>query len=340
MTSMLFVNWLTQLSFQHPWMLLLLLLIPAVAFYLLRSRRERYATLRLSTLRGLQGMSGGRGRWRVLLPGFRAVAYMLFVIALARPQLPLQKEEIKAEGIDIMLTMDLSSSMLARDFDPDRLQACKQVAVDFVEKRPYDRIGLSVFAGEAFTRCPLTTDHTVVKQYLRDLECGILKDGTAIGMGLATAINSLRDSDAESKVAILLTDGVNNSGYLKPSTAADIAQQFNIRVYTIGVGSNGDALTPVRRRSDGRYIFGLARVEIDEALLRSIAERTQGRYFRATNESELEDIYDEIDQLEKTEIDVTVVRNYTEEYATFLRLGLLFLLLEVVLRYTVLRTIP
>jgi Ca-activated chloride channel family protein len=262
------------------------------------------------------------------------------IVALARPQLTLKEEQIKAEGIDIMLAMDLSSSMLAQDFKPDRLTVSKVVASDFVDKREYDRIGLSVFAGESFTQCPLTTDHRVVKDFLGGLTCGILDDGTAIGMGLASAVNRLKDSEAKSKVVILLTDGVNNSGYIKPLTAAEIAREIGVRVYTIGVGSIGEAVSPISRRSNGTYVFGIARVEIDEALLAEIAQMTGGKYFRATTAEGLEEIYREIDRLEKTEMDIKVMRRYSEEFRFFLWLGLGLLFFELLLRFTLLRTIP
>jgi len=230
--------------------------------------------------------------------------------------------------------------MLAQDFKPDRLEVSKRVASEFVDKRQYDRVGLVVFAGESFTQCPITTDHRVVKDFMSNLSCGLLEDGTAIGMGLASAVNRLKTSEAKSKVVILLTDGVNNAGYIKPNTAADIAKEFDVKVYTIGVGSMGQALSPVSRRSDGRYIFGMARVEIDETLLREIAQMTGGRYYRATTEQSLEAIYAEIDQLEKTEIDVTVFKRYSEEFGRFMIWGMGFLLLELVLRFTVLKTLP
>jgi Ca-activated chloride channel family protein len=229
---------------------------------------------------------------------------------------------------------------LAQDFKPDRLEASKNVAIEFIGKRQYDRIGLAVFAGEAFTQCPLTTDHRVLIDFVEGLRCGILEDGTAIGMGLATAVNRIKDSQAKSKVIILLTDGVNNSGYVKPLTAAEIAKEFGVKVYTIGVGQEGEALTPISRRSDGRYVFGLARVEIDEELLRQIASLTGGKYFRATTARSLEAIYDEIDRLEKTEIEVTSVKRYSEEFYRFVWLAIFLLGLELLLRYAVLRTIP
>ncbi len=333
-------SWLTNIQFYNPELLLLLLLLPLLVYWYLRRRRERYATIRMSTLSALSDVNSWRGRLRAALPILRALAFVALVVALARPREMRQEEEVKAEAIDIVLVMDLSSSMLAQDFEPDRLEVSKKVAAEFVDKRAYDRIGLAVFAGEAFTQCPLTTDHRIVKGFLRELQCGLLEDGTAIGEGLATAVNRLRESEAKSKVVILLTDGVNNAGYIKPLTAAEIAEEFGVKVYTVGVGSTGDALTPVSRRSDGRYVFGLARVEIDEALLQQIAQQTGGRYFRATSAETLQQIYAEIDQLEKTEIDVTVYRRYSEYFHVFVGWGLLFLVLEIVLRYTFLRTIP
>ena len=264
----------------------------------------------------------------------------MLVIALARPQLTLKEEQIDAEGIDIILAMDLSSSMLAKDFKPDRLEASKVVAADFVEQRPYDRMGLTVFAGESFTQCPLTTDHKVVNEFLANLECGVLDDGTAIGMGLATGVNRLKDSEAKSKVVILLTDGVNNVGYVQPITAAEIAREFGVKVYTIGVGSTTEALSPIGRRGDGEYIFGFTRVEIDEDLLIEIADMTNGKYFRAVDEESLKQIYAEIDRLEKTKLEITTIKRHSEEYFRFAFLAMIFIGLEVFLRYTIFRTIP
>ena len=329
-----------NISFQNPEFFGLLLLLPAIGAWYFFKRDQYYPTLKMPNLASISDFSSWRGKLRGILPILRSLAFIMLVIAIARPQETLKEEEIKAEGIDIFLVMDLSSSMLAQDFKPDRLEASKRVAGEFVDKRKFDRIGLGVFAGEAFTQCPLTTDHRVVKEFLAGLKCGILDDGTAIGMGLATAVNRIKESAAESKVVILLTDGVNNAGYVKPITAAEIAREFGVKVYTIGVGSTGDALTPVSRRSDGRYIFGLARVEIDEALLKKIAEMTGGKYFRATSEESLERIYAEIDKLEKTEIEVTSLKRYSEEFHFFAFLGLIFLLLEITLRYTLFRTIP
>jgi len=334
------LSFLENINFVNPELLGLLLLIPAIAAWYFYQQKERYVHLKMPTLAAIAGISSLRGTLRKYLPLLRALSLIFLIIALARPQKTLKEEDIKAEGIDIFLVMDLSSSMLAQDFKPDRLEESKRVAADFVNKREHDRIGLSVFSGEAFTQCPLTTDHKVVKEFLAGLKCGLLEDGTAIGMGLATSVNRLKDSEAKSKVVILLTDGVNNAGYIKPYTAAEIAREFDVKVYTIGVGSTGDALTPVSRRSDGKYIFGLARVEIDEALLGEIAEMTGGKYFRATSGDGLEKIYEEINQLEKTEIEVTSIKRYSEEFHYFALWGLVLLVLEFLLRYTVFRTIP
>lgn len=331
---------LKNIHFVNPELLGLLLLLPLIGFFYYLRYRKYFVALRLSSLQALEGITSWRSKWRAILPALRAFAFVLMVIALARPQLTLKEERINADSIDIMMVMDLSSSMLAQDFQPDRLEVSKELAIEFVDKRPYDRIGLTVFAGEAFTQCPLTTDNRVVKEFLANLQCGILEDGTAIGMGLATAVNRMKDSPSKSKVAILLTDGVNNAGYVKPITAAEIGREFNIKVYTIGVGTTGDALTPVSRRSDGRYIFGLARVEIDEPLMQQIAEMTGGRYYRATSAEGLEQIYDQIDQLEKTKVEVTSIKRYSEEFYRFAGIALLLLILEFILRYTIFRTIP
>lgn len=329
-----------NITFVSPIFFGLLLLLPVIAWWYFRNYRQRYAPMRMSTLEGLENTQSIRGRLRSLLPLLRVLSFVALVIALARPQRVLKEEEVVAEGIDISLAMDLSSSMLAQDFQPNRLEVSKRVAADFVSQRQYDRIGLVVFAGEAFTQCPLTTDHLVLNEFLSKLECGILEDGTAIGMGLATAVNRLKDSESKSKVVILLTDGVNNTGYQSPMLAAKIAKEYGIKVYTIGVGSVGETRAPVSRRSDGKYVLGLVRVEIDEALLREIAELTGGRYYRAVDEQSLEQIYASIDELEKTKIEVTSFKRYSEEYHHFAFWGILFLLVEVLLRYTVLRAIP
>ena len=328
------------LTFSNPEFFLLLLLIPIMTLYYFWRRPERNVFMRIPSLEFMDDIVSIRSILLKSIPILRTLAFSAFVIALARPQISLKEEEVTAEGIDIMMIMDLSSSMLAQDFAPDRLSVSKKVAAEFVDKRKFDRIGLAVFAGESFTQCPLTTDHRVVKDFLESLECGMLEDGTAIGMGLASGVNRLKDSEAKSKVLILLTDGVNNAGYIQPITAAEIASEYKVKIYTIGVGSQGNALSPLSRRSDGRYVFGMTKVEIDEELLTEIAEMTGGKYYRATSESGLEQIYNEIDQLEKTEMEINVFLRHTEEFRKFLVFGLLFLFLEILLKFTVLRTLP
>ena len=334
------IDWIRNIEFIHPHWLWLLLLLPILVIWYNRNLQHRQTHLTISTTKPIDNLRSLRSILYPYLPIFSALGFIGLTLALARPQLSLKEEEIKAEGIDIVMVMDISSSMLAQDFQPDRLSVSKEVAKAFIDKRTYDRVGLVVFAGESFTQCPLTTDHRVVKDFLDELQCGLLEDGTAIGMGLASAVNRVKDSEAKSKVIILLTDGVNNSGYIKPLTAAEIAKELETRVYTIGVGTRGQALSPVQRRSDGRYIFGMANVEIDERLLNEIAESTGGRYFRATDEIRLQEIYNEIDALEKTEMEITTFKRYSEEYRPFLMLAIIFLLTDVILRMTFFKTIP
>ena len=331
---------LENITFLHPHWFVLLALIPLAVFWSRTRGKRGEARLGLPSLEGIASTRNWKTRIYPVLRILKYAGFASLVVAMARPQLTLNEEVVKAEGIDIFLVMDLSSSMLAKDFSPDRLEVSKRVAAEFVGKRPHDRIGLAVFAGESFTQCPLTTDHRVVIDFLSSLQCGVLQDGTAIGMGLAAGVNRLKDSDAESKVIILLTDGVNNAGYIRPLTAAEVAQEFGVKVYTIGVGTKGDALAPMSRRDDGRYVFGMARVEIDEELLGEIAKMTGGEYFRATSAESLERIYQQIDLLEKTEMDVSVFKRYSEEYHSWLLIGGGLLLLSVLLQWTILRVFP
>lgn len=329
-----------DISLHDPLWLLLMALVPLIIWYRWRKGKpEMKAALDVPVL-----SAKIPGTWRVRAFWFVEplfwTAIVLFVISLSRPQREHAEEIVKGEGIDIFLVMDLSSSMLARDFDPDRLSVSKQVAIDFITHRTYDRIGLAVFAAESYTQCPLTHDHQVLIDYLKSLECGQLEDGTAIGMGLAAAVNRLKDSDAKSKVVVLLTDGVNNAGYIRPATAAELAKEFNIKVYTIGVGSYGQALSPVRRNANGQYMFGLTSVEIDETLLKQIADETGGKYYRATSAEALQHVYDEIDQLEKTEVEISVFKQYQELYYRPLIFGMILLALLYFVRSTVLRSLP
>jgi len=328
------------LELANPEFLFLILLLPVVAWWYYGRYRTHYASITMSNIAMFKGQSSWRGRARALLPILRGLAFICLVVALARPQTLLSEENVEANGIDIMLAVDLSSSMLAQDFEPDRLLVAKRVAADFVEKREFDRIGLVVFSGEAYTQCPLTTDHKVVQDFLENLQSGLLQDGTAIGMGLATAVNRLRESEARSKVVILMTDGDNNAGAIAPITAAEIAQSFGIRVYTIGVGTIGRAKSPVAMYPDGTYKYEMADVKIDEETMKSIAAMTEAEYFRATDGNALSRIFSEIDRLEKTKISVTEHRQKSEEYYWFLVVGAVLLLAEFLFRQLFLQTLP
>ena len=272
------------------------------------------------------------------LPWLRYIGLSLLIIALARPQQVLTEETIKGEGIDICMVIDLSSSMLARDFNPNRLEATKELATEFADKRQSDRLAVVTFAAEAFSQCPLTADKRIIAQVLNSLQAGMLADGTAIGMGLAAGVNRLKDSQNKSKVIILLTDGMNNAGYIEPLTAAKLAADLGIKVYVIGVGTQGQALAPIDRAGNGQYIFGYTQVEIDESLMAEIAELTKGQYFRATDKNSLEGIYNRIDQLEKSEIDIAVTKKNVDFFRVFLLSGLLLLMIELILKNTWLRT--
>jgi Ca-activated chloride channel homolog len=321
-------------KFVYPWAFLLLLLIP-LNFFLARRRKAR--TLSWAHYSLMPGKQSWRIKMLSYLPLLRALGFVALVIALARPQEHFQREEITSEGIDIVLVLDISGSMLARDFEPNRLEVAKQVAVRFVEKRKFDRMGLVLFSGESFTQVPLTLDHNLLKQAIQNTEIGMIKDGTAIGMGLANAVNRLKETEAPTKVVILLTDGVNNAGYIHPLTAMELAKKLGVKVYTIGVGSVGEAPMPVSRRRDGSFVYNLVKVEIDEVLLKQIAESTGGRYFRATSEEMLSYIYSEIDAMEKTEMETVVLQEYKEYYPPFVRFGLVMLVLEMILSYAVLK---
>lgn len=327
-----------NITFANPKLLWGLLIIPvAIVWYIFHYKKQE-ASVRFSDMNGFEQLPKS---WKVygrhLLFVLQMAALALLIVAIARPQSTSSSQTSNIEGIDIILAQDVSGSMLARDLKPDRLEASKKVAADFVEGRPTDRMGLVVFAGESFTQVPLTTDHGVMLNMLKELKSGMIDDGTAIGDGLATAINRLKDSEAISKVIILLTDGMNNSGSVDPYTAAELAKLYGIRVYTIGVGSYGTAPFPVQT------IFGVQyqqmKVEIDEKLLATIANSSGGKYFRATSNQKLDEIYDEIDKLERSKIEVTEFKHLHEEFYPLVALALALLLLEFILRKTVFRTI-
>jgi Ca-activated chloride channel family protein len=332
---------LSDVSFANPWLLLLLLVVPALIFWYVFKGKNARPEIRISTFAGFKNQRKSAVVRLIHLPFIlRCLSIVLIVIALARPQTKLSWQDMKAEGIDIMMTMDLSPSMLARDLKPNRLEAAKEVATDFVNGRPNDRIGLVIFSGEAFTQCPLTIDHSVLKTLLQAVEPDFLPEGTAIGLGLATAVNRLRESKSASKVVILITDGENNAGSVSPLTAAEIAQLYGIRVYTIGVGSRGVAYSPVYRYPNGQFAFDYAEVRIDEALLKQISSMTGAQYFRAANNEALAEIYKKIDEMEKTRFDSTEFRRRKEEFWPLAMLAVLFIALEWLLRNTLMRSIP
>jgi Ca-activated chloride channel family protein len=325
--------------FANPAFLWLLLALPAAGAYLWWRRREMQIDLQFSSLIPFRRMAPTvRERLQHLPLALRMLALAAFAIAMARPQSVSSKQNVTTEGIDIVLLLDMSGSMLAEDFTPNRLEAAKQVASEFIDGRANDRIGLVVFAAESFTQCPLTTDYPVLKNLLRNIKKGMVGDRTAIGLAIANGVNRVKESKAKSKVMVLLTDGVNNSGEIDPITAARIAATFGVRIYTVGVGAQGQAPYPVETP------FGIRRqlvpVELDEKALTSIAEMTGGVYFRATDNRTLRAIYKEIDRLEKTKIEVTAYRRYTDFFPGWLLFGLVLISAEAVLRHSVLRTNP
>jgi len=331
---------MSNIEFLYPAFFYALVLLPLmVAWYLWRGRKGT-APMKLSGFENLDERMGSYRIWlRHLLALLRVAVVALVIVVLARPQSSNQWEQVTTEGIDIVLCMDVSGSMRAMDFRPNRLEASKNVGIEFVNARQDDRFGLVVFAGESFTQCPMTTDRAVVVNFLKEINFGVIEDGTAIGMGLATAVNRIKESKAKSKVIILLTDGVNNRGDVGPVTAAEIAAGKDIRVYTIGVGSRGTAPIQIQDMF-GRTVTRDIPVEIDEEVLRKIADTTGGIYFRATDNNKLREIYQEIDQLEKTRLDVKQFNKKKEEYFPFLLAAMILLLAEVFLRYTIFRTIP
>ena len=325
--------------FLNPnYLYLLLLLIPLIAWYVIRLSKTQ-ASFKLASTSAFKNMKPGLRVYMRHLPFLLRVASIaLIIIVIARPQSVNSWEETETQGIDIVLALDVSGSMLSQDLQPDRLQAAKKVASEFVVDRKNDNIGLVVFAGESFTQCPLTTDHKVLLNLLNDIEFGIIEDGTAIGLGLATSVNRLKDSESDSRVVILLTDGTNNSGQIAPLTAADLARSYGIRVYTVGVGTTGMAPTPVQTPLGIR--MQNMPVDIDEKTLTEIAVMTGGQYFRAQDTEGLRQVYDEIDEMEKYLISVQNVTQRKEVFLPFALIALALLLVELLLRRTWLRNIP
>lgn len=325
-------------TFENPEFFWLFLLLPLAIGWYFWKRNKQTPELKISSTKGFKATPGILPKLRPVLFVLRLLTLSLIIMAMARPRnVDVSTQTSSTQGIDIVMAIDVSASMLARDLQPNRLDATKNVAEEFIKDRPGDRIGLVVYAGESFTKTPITSDKAIILDALEDIEYNnVLQNGTAIGSGLATSVNRIKDSDAESKVIILLTDGVNNAGFIDPNTASELAVEFGIKVYTIGVGSNGMALSPVNI-VNGRIQFGNVQVEIDEELLKEIASATGGKYFRATNNEKLEEIYAEIDSLEKTEIEEFRYYNYDEKYRPLVLLAGGLLLVEVLLRLTIFR---
>ena len=321
------------------WFWLFLLLPLAIIWYVFKHKKQT-AELSISSLKGFKLTNSWLPKFKHVLFVLRLLALVLLITAIARPQtVDVSSKTKTTRGIDIVMAIDVSASMLAKDLSPNRLEALKKVAAEFIKGRPNDRIGLVEYAGESYTKTPITSDKAIVLRSLQNIRYNtIIEGGTAIGMGLATSVNRLKDSKASSKVIILLTDGVNNSGFIDPKIASELAVEYGIKTYTIGLGTNGMALSPIGILPNGQFQYGRAQVEIDEALLKEIANVTGGKYFRATNNKKLEEIYNEINKLEKTEIEEFKFYNYEEKYRPLVLLAGLLLLLELIMRYTVFRS--
>jgi len=331
---------LENFEFLHPQFLWLLILIPLLAVWFFLIRKKGQATLTIAGTKGFQMQPSLLSKLKPLLPVLRLIAMALLIIALARPRIVEVSERTKTnKGIDIVMAIDVSASMLARDLEPNRLEALKKVANEFVNQRPNDRIGIVVYAGESFTQTPITSDKRIVRNTISEIKWGQLEGGTAIGMGLGSAVNRLKESKAKSKVIILLTDGVNNTGFVDPKTATELAVGLGIKVYTIGLGTNGTASFPYAKDPrTGQLLFRNSPVEIDEDLLRYIAKETEGKYFRATDNLKLKAIYDEINKLEKTEIEEFKYYNYQENYRILVLIAGLLVLIEMALKHTIFKS--
>ena len=331
---------MNKVTFLNPEFFWLFLLIPIVIGWQIWKRNEQIATLKISSLKGFKASKSILAKLKPMLFVFRLLALSSLIIAMARPRtVDVSSKTKTTKGIDIVMSVDVSGSMLAKDLKPNRMEALKDVAENFVKARPNDRIGLVVYASEAYTKSPVTSDKAVVLDAIRSIKYdNVLQDGTGIGMGLTTAINRLKDSKAKSKIVILMTDGVNNAGFIEPQTASDIAQQYGIKVYTIGIGSNGMADFPYAIAPNGQFLFRMMKVEIDESLLRSIAKNTGGKYFRANSNQKLEAIYNEINKLETTEIQELKFYDYDEKFRSFALFAGLLVLVEIGLRNTLFRS--
>ena len=321
------------------WFWLLLALPIAVLWYIFKHNKQT-AELKISSLKGFKVTTSWLPKLKPMLFALRLIALGLLITALARPQtVDVSTKTKTTRGIDIVMAIDVSASMLAKDLKPNRLEALKTVAADFIQGRPNDRIGLVEYAGESYTKTPITSDKSIVLRSLESIKYNTIIDGgTAIGMGLATSVNRLKDSKAKSKVIILLTDGVNNAGFIDPSTASELAVEYGIKTYAIGIGTNGMALSPIGILANNQFQYSRVQVTIDEELLQEIADVTGGKYFRATNNQKLKDIYTEINKLEKTDVEEFKFYNYEEKYRSLLLLAGFLLLIELLLRYTIFRS--
>lgn len=333
------MDW-NNFEFLNPEFFWLFLLIPLVIIWYVLKRNSNAAALTIPAIKGFKATKSIVPKLKPILYILRLAAFSLLIVALARPRnVAVSKKTKTNRGIDIVMAIDVSGSMLARDLKPNRLEALKEVAIDFVNKRPNDRIGIVVYAGESFTKTPITSDKGIVKRTIEEIKWGQLEDGTAIGMGLGSAVNRLKESKAKSKVIILLTDGVNNAGFIDPKTATELATELEIKVYTIGIGTNGLADFPsFKDPGTGQLIFTKQQVEIDEELLKFIAQQTNGKYFRATDNTKLEAIYDEINKLEKTKIEEFKYYNYEEKYRVLVLIALGLLLIEYTLKNTLFKS--
>lgn len=333
------MNW-NNFEFHSPEFFWLFILIPFVILWYILMRKKNAATLTIPSVKGFKAEQSIVSKLKPIVYVLRVLALCVLILALARPRnVAVSKKTKTNRGIDIVMAIDVSASMLAKDLKPNRLEALKKVATDFVNRRPNDRIGIVVYAGESFTQTPITSDKGIVKRTISEIKWGQLEGGTAIGMGLGSAVNRLKESKAKSKVIILLTDGVNNSGFIDPKTATELAKELEIKVYTIGIGTNGMADFPYSRDpTTGRLIFRKQQVEIDEDLLKHIATETEGKYFRATDNTKLKAIYDEINKLEKTKIEEFKYYNYQELYRSLIFIALGLLVLEYILKHTIFKS--
>jgi Ca-activated chloride channel family protein len=330
-----------EVTFLNPGFFWLFALLPLAIGWYIWKRNKQTASLTISSVNGFKATPSLLGKLKPVLFAFRLLALGFIIVALARPRsVDVDSKTRTTQGIDIVMAVDVSGSMLAKDLKPNRLEALKNVAEDFVDNRPNDRIGLVVYAAESYTKAPVTSDKELVKQAIKSIkyDAGVLQDGTGIGVGLATAINRLKESKAKSRIIILLTDGVNNSGFIDPRMAADMAKEYGIKVYTIGIGTNGKALFPYSINPDGSFNYQMMPVEIDENLMKEIAKKTDGTYFRATSNSKLKSIYDQINKLEKTEIEEQKFYNYDEKFRPWVWAALGLLLAEAVARKTLYRS--